>query len=188
MQYLRVLQIDGDLSGKEPLVPRLEKKKKPNKTRATSGRKSCKDLIHHWIKNQQGQLALKWEVPIPPEGVHTVKAILSILNSLIDKEDPSLHDLCQWTNQFYNQNNSDIRQFIDGNIFRVLNGLHLSGLLQHDNMCKENELLINSDEEEKPEGKSNGEGTPSGKSSSRGSESGEEEGSSSGSSSNLQWS
>ena len=115
-----------------------------------------------------------------------VKAIRLILNSLINKVDPSLRNLCRWTNQFYNLNNSNIRQFIDGDILQVLNGLHLSGLLQHENMCNENELLTDSDEEEKPEGESNGGGTPSGESSSSEKESEEEEGSSCGSSSNIQ--
>ena len=51
MQYLRILQIDGYLNGKEQPVPRLDKKKKFNKTREKSGRKSSKDLIYQWIKN-----------------------------------------------------------------------------------------------------------------------------------------
>ena len=89
MQSLRILQIDGYLNGKEQPVPRLDKKKKFNKTRAKSGRKSSKDLIYQWIKNGRGQLALTSEVPISPGGVHTVKAIPSILNSLMNEVDSS---------------------------------------------------------------------------------------------------
>ena len=95
-----------------------------------------------------------------------VKAIPSILNSLTNQVTPSLRDLCHWANQFYNSNNFDIRQFIDNDILQVRNRLHLSGLPQQKNMCNKNELLTETDDEEKLEGENNGGGAPSGKSSS----------------------
>ena len=131
-------------------------------------------------------LALTSKIPIPPAGVHTVKAIPSILYSLTNQRTPSLRNLCQWTNQFYNQKDFDIRQCIDGDILQVLNGLHLSGLLQHKKMCKKNEILTDTDDEEEAEKENNDGGAPSSESSSSENESEEEESSSSVSSSSTQ--
>ena len=131
MHSLRILQIDGYLSKKELPVPRANLKKKP---RAKGIRRSSRDMMFQWIDNNRGQLALTHAIPIPPGGVHTVRAVPTVINSLMDKECPSLHELATWTNQYYNCNHLNIRQIIDGDILQVLNGLHLSGLLVHENM------------------------------------------------------
>ena len=110
MQSLGILQIDGHLSSEEPPVPRLIKKKKNGKTRTTSGVKSGRDLVKHWMVDNRGELFLKRGVYIPEVGVHIVRTIPSILDTLLDDEKPSLIKLCRWTNQFYIQTNFDIRQ------------------------------------------------------------------------------
>ena len=118
-------------------------------------------MMYQWIDNDRGQLALTHAMPIPPGGVHIVRAVPMVLDSLINKEDPSLLELCTWTNQYYNMNNLNIRQIIDGDILQVLNGLHLSGLLQHENMGKENRTLSDSEGEEDQVRGSSDEETPS---------------------------
>ena len=115
-----------------------------------------------------------------------VKAVPLIVYSLTTQRTPSLRNLCTWTNQFYNQNNLDLRQLIDGDILQVLNGLHLSGLLQHEKMCKKNEILTDTDDEEEAEKENDDEGAPSGEPSSSERKSEDEEGSSSVSSSSTQ--
>ena len=85
-------------------------------------------------------------------------------------------------------NNLNIRQIIDGDILQVLNGLHLCGLLQHENMGEENGTLSDSEEEEDQERESNDEETPSSGTSSSEEESEGEEGNSCGSPSSTQWS
>ena len=52
-----------------------------------------------------------------------------MIRSLINKKDPSLGVLAKWANQYYESNNLNIRQIINGDILQVLNGVHLSGLL-----------------------------------------------------------
>ena len=107
--------------------------------------------MFNWIKYKCGQLALTHAIPIPPEGIHTVRAIPKIINSLIDKENPSLYDLATWTNQHYNGHHLNIRQIIDGDILQVLNGIHLSGLLVQGNMGGRSVSLLDTEEEEDQE-------------------------------------
>ena len=66
-----------------------------------------------------------------------------MIRSLINKKDPSLGILAKWANQYYESNNLNIRQIIDGNILQVLNGIYLSGLLQQ--MGEVEEVLSISD-------------------------------------------
>ena len=132
MRSLRYLQIEGYLNKEELLVPRADKKKK--KRRGTGVRRTSHDMMFNWINYERGQLALAHPIPIPPEDIHTVRAVPEIINSLIDKEKPSLCDLATWTNQHYNSHHLNIRQIIDGDILQVLNAIHLSGLLVQGNM------------------------------------------------------
>ena len=124
-------------------------------------------------------------IPIPPEGVHTVRAVPTIINALMDKEEPSLLDLATWANQYYNGNHLNIRQINDGDILQVLNGLHLSGLLEHENMGGGTITLSDSEGEEDHAEGSNDEGTPSSETSNSDEEIEEEDGDSSGSSSSA---
>ena len=180
-----MLQIDDFLDREEPAVPRL-KRKKNAKSRTRSGTKSQKDLFYHWIYHNQGKLSLKHGVPIPQEGVHTVRAIPSILNILLDDERPSLRKLCQWTNQFYNQVNFNIRLCIDSDILQIFNALHLSGLLKHSNMNEDDDITIGSGDNKVSEGVTNEEEGSPHDSASSGSESNEESSSSGSSSENTQ--
>ena len=82
-----------------------------------------------WANYDRGQLSLRHAIPIPQKGIHTVRAVPQVINSLLNKVDPSLRELTKWTNQYYEANNLNIRQIIDGDILQVLNGIHLSGLL-----------------------------------------------------------
>ena len=131
MRSLKYLQIEGYLNKEELPVPRADAKKK--KRRATGVRTTSNDMMFNWINYKRGQLALTHAIPIPPEGIHTVRAVPKIINSLIDKENPSLCDLATWTNQHYNSHHLNIRQIIDGDILQVLNAIHLSGLLVQGN-------------------------------------------------------
>ena len=87
-------------------------------------------------------------LPIPEEGVHTVRAIPSILNALLEEENPSLCELCTWTNTFYNKSNLNLCLYTDDNILQIVNALHLSGLLYHRNIAKTDESIIRSDDDE----------------------------------------
>ena len=107
--------------------------------------------MFQWNNNNRGQLALMHTILIPPEGVHTVRAVPTIINSLMDKEDPSLHDIATWANQYYNENHINLRQIIDGDILQALNGIHLSGLLQDENMGGRTITLSDSSEEDPAE-------------------------------------
>ena len=88
-------------------------------------------MMYQWIDNDRGQLALTHAIPIPPGGVHTVRAVSTVLDSLINKEDPTLLKLSTWTNQYYNMNNLNIRQIINGDILQVLNSISMRRFLAH---------------------------------------------------------
>ena len=66
----------------------------------------------------------------------------------MDKKEPSLYDLAVWTNQYYEGNNLNIRQIIDGDILQVFNSIHLSGLLVQMGMGGEIVTLPETDEDE----------------------------------------
>ena len=73
-------------------------------------------------------------------------------------------------------NNLNIRQIIDGDILQVLNGIHLSGLLQHENMGGENGTLSDSEgDKDQVEGSADEETPSSGTSSSEEESEGEED-------------
>ena len=142
--------------------------------------------MFQWNNNNRGQLALMHAIPIPPEGVHTVRAVPTIINSLMDKEDRSLQDIATWANQYYNENHINLRQIIDDDILQVLNGIHLSGLLQHENMGGRTITLSDSEGEEDQVRGSNDEETPSSRTSSSEKESEGDKGDSRGSPSSAQ--
>ena len=160
MRSLRILQIDGYLSKNELPVPRANLKKKP---RAEGIQRSSRDMMFQWNNNNRGQLALVHAIPIPPEGVHTVRAVPTIINSLMDKEDPSFHDISTWANQYYNDNHINIRQIIDGDILQVLNGIHLSGLLVQGNMGGRSVSLLDTEEDDDQEEEGDEEDNPTSK-------------------------
>ena len=106
MLTLRYLQMEDCLIVKEPPVPRADLKKK--KDRSVGSRSTSHDMMHFWVKYERGQLSLRHAIPIPQKGIHTVRAVPQVINSLIKKEDPSLCDLTTWTNQYYEDNNLNI--------------------------------------------------------------------------------
>merc|ERR1712051_889770 len=114
MLALRYLQWEESLAKKEPTVLRAEPKKK--KDRLTCKRRTSTEMMHSWNLGKRGQQSLKHEIPIPKEGIHTVRAVPQVIRSLINKKDPSLCVIAKWTNQYYESNNLNIQLIIDGDI------------------------------------------------------------------------
>ena len=106
MLTLRYLQMEDCLTEKEPPVPRADLKKKTN--RAVGKRSTSHEMMFFWANYDRGQLSLRHAIPIPQKGIHTVRAVPQVINSLIKKENPSLCDLATWTNQYYEGNNLNI--------------------------------------------------------------------------------
>ena len=158
MRALRYLQIEGYLNEEEPPVPRADLKKK--KTRAVGKRSTSNDMMFNWVKYKRGQLSLRHPISIPQSSIHTVRAVPEVINSLIDKEKPSLYDLATWMNQYYKGNKLNIRQIIDGNILQVLNSIHLRGLLVQIGMGGEIVTLPETEENEDQDDRDEGESIP----------------------------
>ena len=106
MLTLRYLQMEDCLTVKEPPVPRADLKKKTN--RAVGKQSTSHEMMFYSANYDRGQLSLRHAIPIPQKGIHTVRAVPQVINSLIKKENPSLCDLATWTNQYYEGNNLNI--------------------------------------------------------------------------------
>ena len=117
-------------------------------------------MMFNWVKYERGQLSLKHPISIPQSGIHTIRTVPDVINSLMDKEKPSLYDLATWTNQYYEGNNLNIRQIIDGDILQVLNSIHLSGLLVQMGMGGEIVTLPETEEDEDQDDRDEGESSP----------------------------
>ena len=119
-------------------------------------------MMHYWTLGNRGQQSLKHEIPISKEGIHTVRAVPQVISSLINKRDPSLGVLAKWTNQYYESNNLNIQQIIDGDILQVLNGIHLSGLLQQMGEVEEVLSISDTDDNQDQDKVEDEESTPAG--------------------------
>ena len=106
MLALRYLQADDCLTKEEPPVPRADRKKKT--ARIVGKQTTSHEMMHYWSKFERGQLSLKHEIPIPQKDIYTVRAVPQVINSLLNKVDPSLRELAKWTNQYYEASNLNI--------------------------------------------------------------------------------
>ena len=126
MLALRFLKTDDWIKEKEPPVPRPDDRKKGN---VPKDRRSSKEWMHYWKGCDQGRYSLVHRMSTPNENVHTVRAVPQVINDLENEDNPSLSTLAGWAYEYYQTNDLNIRQIIDGDLLQVLHAICISGLL-----------------------------------------------------------